>query len=95
MDNTEPITAREPARPLHLWTVAAGGGKPRQLTSGVPSALGAPSWSADDKRIAVALAPNATMLTAAASAKPTDKARAIKDALRIGQNFRMIFSRIK
>jgi dipeptidyl aminopeptidase/acylaminoacyl peptidase len=59
--STEPITAREPARPLHLWTVAAGGGKPRQLTSGVPSALGAPSWSADDKRIAVALAPNAIL----------------------------------
>ena len=63
---TEPITTREPDRPVHLFLVDAKGGRARQLTRGPQSvssgeAASTISWSADGKTIAFLLAPNAIL----------------------------------
>jgi dipeptidyl aminopeptidase/acylaminoacyl peptidase len=61
---TEPITARAPARPLHLFVVAAdGSGTARQLTHGSETitsgeAESTLSWSPDGTTIAILLAPS-------------------------------------
>ena len=61
-----PITTRKPARPVHLFVVAAEGGKAKQLTSGAESitageAQSTLSWSPDGKTIAFMLSPNAVL----------------------------------
>ena len=61
-----PITNRKPARPVHLFVVAAGGGAAKQLTRGAESittgeAQSTLSWSPDGKTIAFVLAPNAVL----------------------------------
>ena len=63
---TEPITTREPDLPVHLFVVDASGGKAHQLTTGAASvasgeAASGLSWSADGKKIAFILAPNAIL----------------------------------
>ncbi len=63
---TEPITTREPDRPVHVFVVDSSGGKARQLTTGPASvatgeAASGLSWSADGKKIAFVLAPNAIL----------------------------------
>ncbi len=63
---TEPITTREPDLPVHLFVVDIGGGKAHQLTTGPESvatgeAASGLSWSADGKKIAFVLAPNAIL----------------------------------
>jgi dipeptidyl aminopeptidase/acylaminoacyl peptidase len=61
---TEPITTRTPARPLHLFVIAADGtGTARQLTRGSETitsgeAESTLSWSPDGKTIAILLAPS-------------------------------------
>ncbi|MBD5634039.1 MAG: S9 family peptidase, partial [Candidatus Eremiobacteraeota bacterium] len=63
---TEPITAREEPRPVHLFVVPARGGKARQLTFGARSvatgeAESTLSWSPDGSHLAFLLAPNAIL----------------------------------
>ncbi len=63
---TEPITTREPDLPVHVFIVDIGGGKAHQLTTGPASvasgeAASGLSWSADGKKIAFLLAPNAIL----------------------------------
>ncbi len=63
---TEPITERSEPRPVHLFVVAADGGKARRLTAGVQSvaageAKSTLSWSPDGAKIAFLLAPNAIL----------------------------------
>jgi dipeptidyl aminopeptidase/acylaminoacyl peptidase len=63
---TEPITARAPARPVHLFVVDASGGKARRLIAGTQSvvtgeAASTLSWSPDGAKIAFVLAPNAIL----------------------------------
>ena len=63
---TEPITARAPSRPVHLFVVPASGGKARQLTSGTRSlttgeAESTLSWSRDGSTIACMIAANAIL----------------------------------
>jgi dipeptidyl aminopeptidase/acylaminoacyl peptidase len=59
-----PITAHAAARPLHVWTLPAGGGPAKQLTNDPVrsvvggEAAGAFSWSPDGKTLAFALAPD-------------------------------------
>jgi dipeptidyl aminopeptidase/acylaminoacyl peptidase len=61
---TEPITTRKPARPLHLFVIAADGtGSARQLTHGSQTILSGEaestlSWSPDGRTIAVMLGPS-------------------------------------
>ena len=63
---TEPITAREEPRPVHLFVLPIRGGKARQLSSGPQSvatgeAQSTISWSPDGTKIAFLLAPNAIL----------------------------------
>jgi dipeptidyl aminopeptidase/acylaminoacyl peptidase len=63
---TEPITSREEPRPVHLFVIAAQGGKADRLTSGPQSvaageAASTLSWSADGKTLAFTLAPDAIL----------------------------------
>ncbi len=60
---TEPITARDAPRPLHLFTASLGDATATQLTFGPESAAeGAPpSWSPDGKTIAITLCRNAIL----------------------------------
>ena len=58
---TEPITARDAPRPLHLFTVSLGQVTATQLTFGSESAAEgeSPSWSPDGTTIAITLCRNA------------------------------------
>jgi dipeptidyl aminopeptidase/acylaminoacyl peptidase len=63
---TEPIVAREPALPAHLFLASLSGGTPTQLTSGSQSvvtgeAKSTLSWSPDGKTIAFTVAPDAIL----------------------------------
>ncbi len=63
---TQPITAREPAMPAHLFLVSASGGRAEQLTFGAESvasgeAQSTLSWSPDGRTIAFTIAPNAIL----------------------------------
>jgi dipeptidyl aminopeptidase/acylaminoacyl peptidase len=63
---TEPITAREPSMPAHLYLVSASGGRVEQLTFGKQSvatgeAQSTLSWSPDGRTIAFTIAPNAIL----------------------------------
>jgi dipeptidyl aminopeptidase/acylaminoacyl peptidase len=60
---TEPITTREPGRPVHLFVVHLDGGAADQLTSGSQTVVTGEaestlSWAPDGKTIAFAIAPN-------------------------------------
>lgn len=63
---TQPITAREPSMPSHLYLVAASGGRAEQLTFGKQSvatgeAQSTLSWAPDGRTIAFTIAPNAIL----------------------------------
>ena len=63
---TQPITAREPAMPSHLYLTSATGGSAQQLTFGKQSvasgeAQSTLSWSPDGKTIAFTIAPDAIL----------------------------------
>jgi dipeptidyl aminopeptidase/acylaminoacyl peptidase len=64
--STEPITARGPARPVHLFVVSQDGGSAQQLTFGSQSvvtgeAQSTISWSPDGKTLTFAIAPDAIL----------------------------------
>lgn len=63
---TQPITAREPALPSHLYVVSASGGRADQITFGAQSVATGEgestiSWSPDGRTIAFTIAPNAIL----------------------------------
>jgi dipeptidyl aminopeptidase/acylaminoacyl peptidase len=63
---TQPITAREPAMPSHLYLVDASGGTAEQLTFGKQSVASGEaestlSWSPDGRTIAFTIAPDAIL----------------------------------
>jgi dipeptidyl aminopeptidase/acylaminoacyl peptidase len=63
---TEPITAREPSLPVHLFVISADGGRARQLTTGAQTvatgeAQSTLSWSPDGSTLTYLQAPNAIL----------------------------------